>query len=231
MADYSIYPEAIDGYAQMPLAVDKKTPVNAESVNRLRSGIINVEKAIGVSPEFSKSFGEFNDLADRVGYVEEYSVSLEKTITESVAHLEESIYGEVYSALEGIDIEALVNDLTIDELYLRSGELFLPSDPFNVMSEGVEFQTAGLIASTTPGIDAFPKTVVLKESEQAPLSGGTGFLSSFLSFGGEVEESDLAVIKTGSGAFSQLGIIAGLGWSSDAVIREPFSSSIEPLFH
>lgn len=215
MTDYSIYPEAIDGYAQMPLAVDKKTPVNAESVNRLRSGIINIEKAIGVSPDFSKSFGKFNDLADRVNYVEEHSASLEKTVTETVANLENNIYEEIYSALETIDVEALINDLTIDELYLRSGEILLPSDAFSVISEGVDLRATGLIASTMPGIDAFPKTVVLRESEQAPLSGGTGFLSSFASFGGELEESDLAIIKTGSGAFNQLNIIGGLGWFND----------------
>ena len=215
MADYSIYPEAIDGYAQMPLAVDKKTPVNAESVNRLRSGIINIEKAIGVSPEFSKSFGTFNDLADRVGYVEEYSVSLENTIKDSVAGIEESIYEEVYAALETIDIEALINDLTIEELYLRSGELYIPSDPFNVTSNGIELQTAGLIASTMPGIETFPKTLVIKESEPGSFSGGAGFLSSFISLGGEVEKSDLAIIKTGSGDFSQLNILCGLGWYND----------------
>tara|TARA_R110002110_G_scaffold73725_1_gene195457 strand:+ start:894 stop:1076 length:183 start_codon:yes stop_codon:yes gene_type:complete len=39
MADYSIYPNAIDGYAQLPLAIDDITPVNAFSVNTLRSAI------------------------------------------------------------------------------------------------------------------------------------------------------------------------------------------------
>jgi|TARA_R110001583_G_scaffold16234_11_gene66246 hypothetical protein len=51
MSDTSIYPKAIDGYAQLPLATNKITPVNAESVNRLRSAIVNIETALGVNPQ------------------------------------------------------------------------------------------------------------------------------------------------------------------------------------
>ena len=51
MSDTSIYPKAIDGYAQLPLATNKVTPVNAESVNRLRSAIVNIEGALGVNPQ------------------------------------------------------------------------------------------------------------------------------------------------------------------------------------
>jgi hypothetical protein len=52
MADpVSVYPDAIDGYAQLPLAVDKITPVDAYTVNSLRSAIINIENELGVSPK------------------------------------------------------------------------------------------------------------------------------------------------------------------------------------
>jgi len=47
----SIYPDAIDGYEQIPLVVDKVTPVNAASVNPLRSAIINIENTLGLNPE------------------------------------------------------------------------------------------------------------------------------------------------------------------------------------
>ena len=70
MSDYSIYPKAIDGYAQIPLAVDKLSPVSAEGVNRLRSGIINIEKAIGIAPHYSSSFGEFSTLTERFDNLE-----------------------------------------------------------------------------------------------------------------------------------------------------------------
>ena len=70
MSDYSIYPKAIDGFAQIPLAVDRQSPVNAEGVNRLRSGIINIENTLGVAPHISGRFGDFNSVGDRITNLE-----------------------------------------------------------------------------------------------------------------------------------------------------------------
>jgi hypothetical protein len=70
MSDYSIYPNAIDGYAQIPLAVDKQSPVNAEGLNRLRSGIVNIENTLGVAPHVSDTYGEFDDVDDRLENLE-----------------------------------------------------------------------------------------------------------------------------------------------------------------
>lgn len=50
MSEYSIFPKAIDGYAQLPLTVDRVTSVSAEGINRLRSAIINIENELGVLP-------------------------------------------------------------------------------------------------------------------------------------------------------------------------------------
>jgi hypothetical protein len=50
MSELSIYPNAIDGYAQLPLAIDMVTRVDASSVNRLRCAIINLENELGVLP-------------------------------------------------------------------------------------------------------------------------------------------------------------------------------------
>ena len=66
MSDYSIYPNAIDGYAQIPLAVDGQSPINASGVNRLRSAIINIENAIGVAPFLSEEYGSFPTVAKRL---------------------------------------------------------------------------------------------------------------------------------------------------------------------
>lgn len=57
----SIYPNAIDGYAQLPLAVDKETPVDAASVNRIRSAVVNIEEELGVNPS-----GDFGSVAERL---------------------------------------------------------------------------------------------------------------------------------------------------------------------
>lgn len=50
MADFSVYPDAIDGYSQLPLVVDLVTRVDAVTVNRLRSAIINIENELGIAP-------------------------------------------------------------------------------------------------------------------------------------------------------------------------------------
>ena len=80
MSEYSIYPKAIDGYAQMPLAVDKKTPINAESVNRLRSAIVNIEKALGISPQ-----GGFADIC-RIESLEGEAKGLQKIFQRLLRH-------------------------------------------------------------------------------------------------------------------------------------------------
>ena len=62
MSDYSIFPKAIDGYAQLPLTVDRVTSVSAEGINRLRSAIINIENELGVLP----SGEEFVNVSERL---------------------------------------------------------------------------------------------------------------------------------------------------------------------
>jgi hypothetical protein len=49
----SVYPNAIDGYAQLPLVIDNSTPINAITVNSLRSAIINIENELGRTPSGS----------------------------------------------------------------------------------------------------------------------------------------------------------------------------------
>lgn len=57
----SVYPEDIDGYGQLPLVVDKVTPVKAITVNRLRDAIVNVEVELGITPS-----GDYDTVADRL---------------------------------------------------------------------------------------------------------------------------------------------------------------------
>lgn len=66
----SVYPNAIDGYAQLPFAVDGVTPVNAHSINILRSAILNIEQELGINPS-----GSFEDVSTRVE-------QLERTVSE-----------------------------------------------------------------------------------------------------------------------------------------------------
>lgn len=58
----TIYPTGIDGYSQLPLVVDKVSPVVADDVNRLRNTIVAIEKELGINP--SGTFGTVKDRLD-----------------------------------------------------------------------------------------------------------------------------------------------------------------------
>lgn len=73
MSDVSIYPDAIDGYAQLPLVIDTVTRVDAVTVNRLRSAIINIETELGVLPsgeEYDTVRGRLDALEARLNDLE-----------------------------------------------------------------------------------------------------------------------------------------------------------------
>jgi hypothetical protein len=76
MSDFSIYPDIIDGYAQLPLVVDTVTRIDAVSVNRLRSAVINIENELGVLP----SGESFNTVRDRLDSLQEQIDDLEQAI-------------------------------------------------------------------------------------------------------------------------------------------------------
>jgi hypothetical protein len=71
MSNFSIYPSAIDGYQQLPLVIDGVSPVRAEDLNRYRSAIVNVETTLGVEPQVSDSFGEYDTVAERLEGLDE----------------------------------------------------------------------------------------------------------------------------------------------------------------
>lgn len=75
----SIYPNGIDGYSQLPLAIDTVTRIDADSVNRLRNAIVNVETELGVNPSgvyvdvrtrLDNIDGQINNLEERVEILE-----------------------------------------------------------------------------------------------------------------------------------------------------------------
>lgn len=47
---YSNYPDKIDTSTELPVAIDKVTPIVAETINRLRDSIIAIEKELGAQP-------------------------------------------------------------------------------------------------------------------------------------------------------------------------------------
>jgi hypothetical protein len=222
MSDYSIYPKAIDGYAQIPLVVDKKSPINAESVNRLRSGLINIEKAIGVAPEFSDEYGSFPDFASRIDNLEGQVVS-ETSLT--------ALY-EIDNIIR-IDDEPLV---LMDDHDAYCGFGFDDGNFVIGSSTGIVLEAKGIIPGQGP-VANWPKSVVIKKSEAVLFEedGHTADLSTYLSFGGGVTESDLLIIKVdpqedqndqGEGRGSLVGLMVGVGASMDASL-DPVSFSVQ----
>ena len=247
MSDYSIYPRAIDGYAQIPLAVDKKSPINAESVNRLRSGIINIEKAIGIAPGFSTKFGEFPDLAGRISGVEDQLLNYAETLSDYA----ETIDDEISFRVSSLDIAEYFDELSLTELYLKEREINLSVGPIILSGESfldlranedsslklsaydnshtihsdncdIFFSSHGLAPSTHPLISEWPRTVNLRASE-ASLMGVPGNYSdfrSYLSFGDSLGESELSIVKIESDSGgNHVAVVAGIGSSLDPTIR------------
>ena len=247
MSNYSIYPKAVDGYAQIPLAIDKKSPINAESVNRLRSGIINIETAIGIAPEFSSKFGSFPDFTSRVSNIEDIMVGLESSLSHSLTGL-----------VENLDIPSFVDDLSLTGLYERDNVVRISDEPLLLEGEhllalsnfgssyldffvdenfvissstGLEFGAKGSFPS--PGgpemPSEWPKSVIIRESEKIPFEvpGELGpeemYISTYLSLGGEADDSDLVILKGQPADESVEGGIIGLFAGIKAATDESFS--------
>jgi hypothetical protein len=86
MSEFSIYPDAIDGYAQLPLIIDKVTSIDAVTVNRLREAIINIETELGISPS-----GIFDTVTDRLDFLNDDLNSSITTLEAEIVALEVEI--------------------------------------------------------------------------------------------------------------------------------------------
>lgn len=64
MAEYSSYPNKIDTSAELPIATDNVTPVNADIFNRVRDAILAIETELGVQP--SSTFATVKDRLDKL---------------------------------------------------------------------------------------------------------------------------------------------------------------------
>jgi len=67
MANFSVYPEAIDGYATLPLVRNQIDEIRAEVPNRLRDAIVKIEQELGIQP--SGTFATVRARLDEIGDV------------------------------------------------------------------------------------------------------------------------------------------------------------------
>lgn len=104
MSDYSIYPNAIDGYAQLPLVVDTVTKVDAVTVNRLRSAIHNIELELGIIPsgDFESVAERFDSIDSLISDLDAAIISLENSLAADMTSLENSLVADITSIEESI---------------------------------------------------------------------------------------------------------------------------------
>jgi len=71
----SLYPNAIDGYSQLPLIVDGVTTIDAGNINAMRSAIVNIESELGTTPR-----GEFGSVKDRLDELDSLLNAVEEDV-------------------------------------------------------------------------------------------------------------------------------------------------------
>jgi len=111
----SIYPNAIDGYKQIPLVVDQVTRVDAISVNSLRCAIINIEEELGVEPSgtYDTVRARLDDLKDLVGDFDDLSDLINAHIDD-----EDNPHNTSFSTLVGgtlAELNTLIVDANLSE--------------------------------------------------------------------------------------------------------------------
>lgn len=131
----SIYPDALDGYSQLPLIVDGVTGIDASNINAMRSAIVAIEKELGIVPK-----GDYADVAARLTALESAGdVSDEIDALEtSVAALETDV--AALEASKGTVTGAQANMLVgfadgtgralegSGIVYNDAGDVFIPND-------------------------------------------------------------------------------------------------------
>lgn len=112
MADpVSVYPDAIDGFAQIPLAVDRVTPVDAASINGHRSAIISIEEELGTNPS-----GSYSTLTDRLAAIEG------GVIAENVSFDSDNSILSSDNVQDAIDELASINIVSVSTSYVAQSE-------------------------------------------------------------------------------------------------------------
>lgn len=124
----SIYPEALDGYSQLPLIVDGVTGIDASNINAMRSAIVAIEAELGIVPK-----GSYADVAARLTALEGSG-----DVTDEIEALEASV-----AQIEA-DIAAL-EDAQITATGASTNELvgFADSTGKALEGSGITYNDAG----------------------------------------------------------------------------------------
>lgn len=116
MTNYSVYPNALDGYATLPLRKDNVHEIVAADHNRLRDAIVKIEQELGVQPS-----GTYATVADRLD-----SIGDAKAIID--AHIAAITGAHSASAISVVDSEDNFSYSNVESILGELG-LLLPDKP------------------------------------------------------------------------------------------------------
>jgi len=112
----SIYPEALDGYEQIPLIIDGVTEVNSFTVNAIRDAILKIEVELGIAPS-----GAYGTVSERI-----FAIDGDGTLQERLVDIEQDIL-----ALESGPTITVISDEALIE-----GDLLRINSSGNVVKAG-----------------------------------------------------------------------------------------------
>lgn len=144
----------------MPLVIDTVTPINADTVNRLRSAIVNIEKELGVLPSSSKYVdvrARLDDLSSGLSSLIDDVNSLILTgNTWKVVNISSNYVAENLNFIliesSGIEITlpTPVRDfkIALKDITGSPEDIFIKTNSFGVTIDGTDYSSSGLQISS-----------------------------------------------------------------------------------
>lgn len=108
MSDYSIFPNGLDGYAQIPLVIDGESEIKAADINRLRSAIVNIERHIGIG-----AAGSYDTITERINDIDDFDSDIDAHINGTENPHLTSLANLVGGTLA--ELNDLLSDATLDD--------------------------------------------------------------------------------------------------------------------
>ncbi len=206
----SIYPNAIDGFEQLPMAIDGITKINAYSVNNLREAILNIERELGISPSayYSTVRERLDALEIQTGSIIENRVKALEDAVDQINNQLTGVGGERGSLSARLDyVDSFLPD---EPLFLEAGEDILKGHLLRITNLG-KVRLANAYTETDAEDDIKKARVVgsvsnkYDEGESARIYATVGTLIN-------VRFSELEIpISTNNGQLVYLSTTDGLG--------------------
>lgn len=244
--DYSIYPDGIDGYGQIPLVQDGTTRVNAITVNRLRSAVINIQKELGLLPK-----GIFASVRARLDAITD-SIFAYKNPVMAATTASITLSGGAPDDIDGVTLEVndrvLVknqSDPTQNGIYIieslgtgtngtwvraddcNLSDNYLPGSQVFVLS-GTTNEHKTFYATTLGTYDIGTTEITWEEVVVSGDGGGTGIRTQFTWKPGATDDADAGIYATWADTHAAAALIAAMEIDVDIIFNTSLSTATIP---